>query len=73
MGLSESSYLDSFVRSAFPNAQVKRHPYNDQYEVRLVISARELLGERDATLRKVATALRPTFRPRRRLWWGRKH
>ena len=68
------SWLDRFVASAFPDAQVYRRPHDDKYEVRLLVSPVDLAADREHALRKVHRALTPQFkRYRRKLWWGRKH
>ena len=67
-----TTYLEEFIRSAFPRAGVRRCVYDDHWEVTLTVNPMELMADRDSALRKIAAAIRPKFVPRRKLWWGRK-
>lgn len=70
-----STYLQAFVERAYPGATVQRHPWDDTFEVRFTVRARELIANRDAALRRVLARMAPQTPPRstRRIRWGRRN
>lgn len=69
-----STWFNSFMQRAFPEAQVERLDWQDAYHVSIIVQHRDVLARRDETLREIHRKLTPRMprAPRRRLHWGRR-
>ncbi len=66
------TFLEIFVQKLYPGATVSRQASSELFRVSFLVDPRELAGQREECLRKIAARLRPKFSPRRKLHWGKR-